>query len=113
MATTARRDEHALRIAGFGACMITGYPHKGGGLFEVACSLVEKGRSRDPCRGSFIIAVFSARCGVGRKLRMRRKIGAGVVNFVYANVDGWGESPGMVPSSTNSSPIGTISHSIF
>ena len=32
----------SLRIAGFGACMITGYPHEGGGLFEVACELVEK-----------------------------------------------------------------------
>jgi hypothetical protein len=35
-----------LRIAGFGACMITGYPHEGGGLFEVACALVEKTLSR-------------------------------------------------------------------
>jgi lysophospholipase L1-like esterase len=35
-----------LRIAGFGACMITGYPHKGGGLFEIACGLIEKGLSR-------------------------------------------------------------------
>jgi lysophospholipase L1-like esterase len=31
-----------LRIAGFGACMISGYPHKAGGLFEVACAEVEK-----------------------------------------------------------------------
>jgi hypothetical protein len=48
VATTARRDEahHPLRIAGFGACMISGYPHKGGGLFEVACSFVEKTLSR-------------------------------------------------------------------
>lgn len=35
-------DISNLRIAGFGACMITGYPHKGAGLFEVACELVEK-----------------------------------------------------------------------
>ena len=35
-----------LRIAGFGACMITGYPHEGGGLFDVACALVEKELSR-------------------------------------------------------------------
>jgi lysophospholipase L1-like esterase len=33
----------SFRIAGFGACMIGGYPHDGGGLFEVACGLVEKG----------------------------------------------------------------------
>jgi lysophospholipase L1-like esterase len=26
--------------------MITGYPHKGGGLFEIACNLIEKGLSR-------------------------------------------------------------------
>src|SRR6516225_1232383 len=34
-------DGAALRIAGFGACMITGYPHQSGGLFEVACSFIE------------------------------------------------------------------------
>jgi lysophospholipase L1-like esterase len=31
-----------LKIAGFGACMISGYPHNAGGLFEVACAGVEK-----------------------------------------------------------------------
>ena len=31
-----------LRIAGFGACMISGYPHKAGGLFEIACGSIEK-----------------------------------------------------------------------
>ena len=36
----------ALKVAGFGACMITGYPHKGGGLFDVACGLTEKRLSR-------------------------------------------------------------------
>jgi len=36
----------SLKIAGFGACMITGYPHEGGGLFEVACTSVEKSLSR-------------------------------------------------------------------
>jgi lysophospholipase L1-like esterase len=35
-----------LRIAGFGACMITGYPHEDAGLFEVACRLVERRLSR-------------------------------------------------------------------
>jgi lysophospholipase L1-like esterase len=35
-----------LKIAGFGACMISGYPHKSGGLFEVACAAVEKRLSR-------------------------------------------------------------------
>jgi hypothetical protein len=39
-------DISYLRIAGFGACMITGYPHKGAGLFEVACGLIEKLLSR-------------------------------------------------------------------
>jgi hypothetical protein len=39
-------DISPLRIAGFGACMITGYPHEGAGMFEVACSLVEERRSR-------------------------------------------------------------------
>jgi hypothetical protein len=36
----------SLRIAGFGACMITGYPHESAGLFEVACGMVEKRLSR-------------------------------------------------------------------
>jgi lysophospholipase L1-like esterase len=31
-----------LKIAGFGACMISGYPHQTGGLFEIACARVEK-----------------------------------------------------------------------
>jgi lysophospholipase L1-like esterase len=35
-----------LKIAGFGACMIGGYPQKSGGLFEVACAGVEKRLSR-------------------------------------------------------------------
>ena len=39
-------DTSPLRIAGFGACMISGYPHDSGGLFEVACALVEKALSR-------------------------------------------------------------------
>jgi hypothetical protein len=39
-------DFSSLRVAGFGACMITGYPHKGAGLFEVACRFVEKSLSR-------------------------------------------------------------------
>ncbi len=28
----------SLRIAGFGACMITGYPHDSGGFFDIACT---------------------------------------------------------------------------
>jgi lysophospholipase L1-like esterase len=31
----------SLRIAGFGACMISGYPHQSGGLFKAACGAVE------------------------------------------------------------------------
>jgi hypothetical protein len=46
-------DISCLRIAGFGACMITGYPHEGGGLFEVACSLVEKELSQ-PVRSTIV-----------------------------------------------------------
>jgi hypothetical protein len=39
-------DISSLRIAGFGAWMITGYPHKSAGLFEIACGVVEKLLSR-------------------------------------------------------------------
>jgi hypothetical protein len=39
-------DVSPLRIAGFGACLITGYPHQGAGMFEVACGLVESRLSR-------------------------------------------------------------------
>jgi lysophospholipase L1-like esterase len=39
-------DVESLRIAGFGACMINGYPHQSGGLFEVACRLVEDALQR-------------------------------------------------------------------
>jgi hypothetical protein len=35
-------DVSCLRIAGFGACMISGYPHEGAGFFEVACRSIEK-----------------------------------------------------------------------
>jgi hypothetical protein len=35
------RSNHApLRIAGFGACMMSGYPHDSGGFFNIACSHV-------------------------------------------------------------------------
>jgi hypothetical protein len=45
--TKSRPNEFfPLRIAGFGACMITGYPHEGAGLFEVACGVVEESLSR-------------------------------------------------------------------
>ena len=39
-------DTSSLRIAGFGACMVSGYPYESGGLFEVACASVEKKLSR-------------------------------------------------------------------
>jgi lysophospholipase L1-like esterase len=42
-----------LRIVGFGACMISGYPHEAGGLFEVACGLIEKRLSR-PVRSRIV-----------------------------------------------------------
>jgi hypothetical protein len=29
-----------LRVAGFGACMMNGYPHKNGGFFNIACTRV-------------------------------------------------------------------------
>jgi lysophospholipase L1-like esterase len=35
-----------LTIMGFGACMIAGYPHETGGLFEIACRQIEKRLSR-------------------------------------------------------------------
>jgi hypothetical protein len=35
-------NQTPLRIAGFGACMISGYHHKGGGLFEVACKEIAR-----------------------------------------------------------------------
>src|SRR5579872_4426374 len=42
LADEPRQAVPSLKIAGFGACMITGYPHQGGGFFETACALVEK-----------------------------------------------------------------------
>jgi lysophospholipase L1-like esterase len=42
-----------LKIAGFGACMISGYPHRTGGLFEVACAGVEK-RLERPVTGKLV-----------------------------------------------------------
>ena len=35
-------DIARLKIVGFGACMINGYPHERGGMFETACELIEK-----------------------------------------------------------------------
>ena len=32
-----------LRVAGFGACMISGYPHKSGGFFNIACTHIAEG----------------------------------------------------------------------
>ncbi|MBV9559781.1 MAG: hypothetical protein JOY90_04855 [Bradyrhizobium sp.] len=42
-----------LRIAGFGACMIRGYPHDSGGMCDVARAAVEKELSR-PVRSTVI-----------------------------------------------------------
>src|SRR5579872_840437 len=42
LADESRQAVPSLKIAGFGACMITGYPHQGGGFFETACGMVEK-----------------------------------------------------------------------
>ena len=39
---TNQNNISSTKIAGFGACMIGGYPHESGGLFEIACGLVEK-----------------------------------------------------------------------
>jgi hypothetical protein len=40
-AIASSSDALPLTIAGFGACMIAGYPYQNGGLFEVACKFVE------------------------------------------------------------------------
>lgn len=40
-------DDTCLRIAGFGACMISGYPNTGAGFFEVACELVKERTSQN------------------------------------------------------------------
>jgi len=53
-------DFSTLRIAGFGACMITGYPHEGGGMFETACGFVERHLSRPVQPTIFSLGGFSA-----------------------------------------------------
>jgi lysophospholipase L1-like esterase len=41
------REQHlSLKVAGFGACMISGYPHNGGGFLEIACDQIGKSLSR-------------------------------------------------------------------
>jgi lysophospholipase L1-like esterase len=50
----------SLRIAGFGACMIAGYPLKGAGMFEIACRLVEERLAR-PVQSTIVsLGGFSA-----------------------------------------------------
>src|ERR1700758_385956 len=49
-----------LRVAGFGACMITGYPHEGGGMFETACGFVERRLSRPVQSAIFSLGGFPA-----------------------------------------------------
>jgi lysophospholipase L1-like esterase len=39
-------DTSPVRILGFGACMISGFPHESGGFFEVGCRLVERELNR-------------------------------------------------------------------
>jgi hypothetical protein len=53
-------DPSALKIAGFGACMIGGFPHESGGLLEVACALVEKELSRSVARTILTLHSFTA-----------------------------------------------------
>jgi lysophospholipase L1-like esterase len=45
--------DRELKIAGFGACMISGYPHKAGGMLEVACHSIEKRLCR-PVRSNIV-----------------------------------------------------------
>jgi len=40
------RGTNDLKIVGFGACMISGYPHKAAGFVEIACRQVENALSR-------------------------------------------------------------------
>jgi lysophospholipase L1-like esterase len=49
-----------LKIVGFGACMISGYPHKAGGLFEIACARVEKRLVRPVTRKLVSLDAFNA-----------------------------------------------------
>jgi GDSL-like Lipase/Acylhydrolase family len=55
-----RLSSSELRIAGFGDCMMSGYPHKAGGFFETACRLIERNLSR-PVRSTTVsLAGYSA-----------------------------------------------------
>jgi len=42
LGVTKMSADSRLRIVGFGACMISGYPHESGGMLETACKLIEK-----------------------------------------------------------------------
>jgi len=56
----ASSDALPLTVAGFGACMIAGYPYQNGGLFEVACNFVEKKLSRSVQSHIVTLAGFPA-----------------------------------------------------
>jgi hypothetical protein len=49
-----------LRIAGFGACIISGYPFDGAGFFEIACKLVEDALLRSVRTKSVSLGGFPA-----------------------------------------------------
>jgi hypothetical protein len=55
------RSNHArLRIAGFGACMMRGYPHKSGGFFDIACTRVANDLARSVDSKIFSFGGFPA-----------------------------------------------------
>jgi hypothetical protein len=57
---TEDRSNSELRIAGFGACMISGYPHKAAGMFEIGCGLIERNLSH-PVQSTIVgLPAFSA-----------------------------------------------------
>ena len=57
---TEQSNSSPLKIAGFGACMLSGYPYEGGGMFEVACGLVEKNSSLPVQTSTFNLGGFPA-----------------------------------------------------
>jgi len=56
----ARPSRAPLRVAGFGACMMRGYPHKSGGFFEIACARVAHDLARSVDSKIFSFGGFPA-----------------------------------------------------
>ncbi len=90
-----------LKIAGFGACMISGYPHKAGGLFEIACASVEKRLGRPVISKLVSLDGFTAPRAEKHLPRAMRGFGPDYIVIQFGSSDAYCPAPRVRRKSTS------------